>query len=54
MSLKHLTQRLDIWTTFRILTMLIAYFEGMVSQMYLVELQLNKARTLNTEAPFLD
>ena len=30
------------------------YFEGMVNQMYLSELQLNKATTSDTEAPFLD
>ena len=30
------------------------YFEGMVSRIYLPELQLNKANTYDTEAPFLD
>ena len=30
------------------------YFEGMVYQIYLPELQLNKANTTDTEAPFLD
>ena len=30
------------------------YFEGMVNQMYPPELQLNKANTTDTEAPFLD
>ena len=30
------------------------YFEGMVDQIYPPELQLNKANTLDTEAPFLD
>ena len=30
------------------------YFEGMVNQIYPPELQLNKANTLDTEAPFLD
>ena len=30
------------------------YFEGMVNQIYPPELQLNKANTKNTEAPFLD
>ena len=30
------------------------YFEGMVNQMYPPELQLNKANTSDTEAPFLD
>ena len=30
------------------------YFEGMVNQMYPFELQLNKANTSDTEAPFLD
>ena len=30
------------------------YFEGMVNQFYPPELQLNKANTTDTEAPFLD
>ena len=30
------------------------YFEGMVNQIYLPELQLNKANISDTEAPFLD
>ena len=30
------------------------YFEGMISQIYPAESQLNKANTSNTEAPFLD
>ena len=30
------------------------YFEGMVNQIYLPELQLNKANTSDTEPPFLD
>ena len=30
------------------------YFEGMVNQIYPPELQLNKANTTDTEAPFLD
>ena len=30
------------------------YFEGMVNQIYPLELQLNKANTSDTEAPFLD
>ena len=30
------------------------YFEGMVKQIYLPELQLNKANNTDTEAPFLD
>ena len=30
------------------------YYEGMVNQIYSAELQLNKANTLDTEAPFLD
>ena len=30
------------------------YFEGMVNRVYLLELQLNKANTSDTEAPFLD
>ena len=31
-----------------------SYFEGMVNQIYSPELQLNKANTSDTEAPFLD
>ena len=31
-----------------------SYFEGMVNQIYPPELQLNKASTTDTEAPFLD
>ena len=30
------------------------YFDGMVNQIYLQELQLNKANYSNTKAPFLD
>ena len=30
------------------------YFEGMVNRIYLPEVQLNKANTSDTEAPFLD
>ena len=30
------------------------YFDGMVNQMYLSELQLNKANSSDTEAPFRD
>ena len=30
------------------------YFEGMVNQIYPPELQLNKANSFDTEAPFLD
>ena len=30
------------------------YFEGMVNQIYPLELQLNKANTTDTKAPFLD
>ena len=30
------------------------YFEGMVNRIYPPELQLNKANTSDTEAPFLD
>ena len=32
----------------------IPYFEGMVNQIYPPDLQLNKANTTDTEAPFLD
>ena len=31
-----------------------SYFEGMVNQIYTPEIQLNKANTTDTEAPFLD
>ena len=31
-----------------------SYLEGMVSQIYPAELQLNKANTSDTETPFLD
>ena len=31
-----------------------SYFEGMVNQIYPSELQLNKANTSDSEAPFLD
>ena len=30
------------------------YFEGMVNQIYPPELQLNKAKTTDNEAPFID
>ena len=30
------------------------YFEGMLNQMYLPEMQLNKGNTSDTKAPFLD
>ena len=44
--------------TFRYLSDLLnidnLYFEGMVNQIYPPELQLNKANTSDTEAPFLD
>ena len=33
---------------------IIMYFEGMVNRIYPPELQLNKANTSDTEAPFLD
>ena len=51
-SLRHLTRPLDIYTIS--LTMVNPYFEGMVNQIYPPELKLNKANTLDTEAPFLD
>ena len=41
----HLDDLLNIDTT---------YFEGMVKQIYPSELQLNKANSSDTEAPFLD
>ena len=52
MSLKHLN------STSRYLDDLLnidnPYFEGMVSQIYPAELQVNRANTSDTEAPFLD
>ena len=50
---------IDIWqSTSRYLDDLLnidnPYFEGMVNQIYPSELQLNKANTSDTEAPFLD
>ena len=51
--LKHLTQHLDIWTTF-FKNIDNPYFEGIVSRIYPSELQLNKANTSDIEAPFLD
>ena len=42
---RYLDDRLNIDTP---------YFEGMVNQIYPHELQLNKANTSDTEAPFLD
>ena len=50
--MKHLNLHLDIWTTF--LNIDNPYFEGMVNRIYPPELQLNKANTSDTEAPFLD
>ena len=49
--MKHLNQHLDIWTTFFFDK---PYFEGMVNRIYPSEVQLNKANTSDTEAPFLD
>ena len=46
--LRHLILRLDV------LNIDNPYFEGMVNQIYPPELQLNKANTSDTEAPFLD
>ena len=37
-----------------ILNINIVYFDNMVSRLYLSELQLNKAKTSDTEAMFLD
>ena len=51
--LKHLNLHLDIWTTF-FKNIDNPYFEGMVNRIYPPELQLNKANTSDTEAPFLD
>ena len=51
-TIEHLNLHLDIWTTFFNIDN--PYFEGMVSRIYPPELQLNKANTSDTEAPFLD
>ena len=45
--LKHLTQH-------ELLNIDNPYFEGMVNRIYPPELQLNKANTFDTEAPFLN
>ena len=50
LSKLKLLKHLDIWTTF--LNIDNPYFEGMVNRIYQPELQLNKANTSNTEAPF--
>ena len=47
--LKYLNQHLD-----DLLNIDNHYFEGMVNRIYPPELQLNKANTSDTEAPFLD
>ena len=47
--LKHLNLHLD-----NLLNIDNPYFEGMVNRIYPPELQLNKANTSDTEAPFLD
>ena len=52
MSLMHLTQRLDIWTTF--FNVDSPYLKGMVSHNYPAESQLKKANTSDTEVLFLD
>ena len=52
MLLKHLT--LPPWYRDDLLNIDNPYFEQMVSQMYTTELQLYKANSLDTEAPFLD
>ena len=49
--LKHLNLHLEI---FDLLNIDNPYFEGMVNRIYPPELQLNKANTADTEAPFLD
>ena len=50
--LKHLNQHLDYLDD--ILNIDNLYFERMVNRIYPPELQLNKANTADTEAPFLD
>ena len=53
--LGHLIQRLDIRRLdIDVLNIDNPYFEGMVNQIYPPELQLNKANTSDTEAPFSD
>ena len=47
--LRHLTQPRD-----DLLNIDNPYFEGMVNQIYQPDLQLNKANTSDTKAPFLD
>ena len=48
----HLTLHQDMWMTKLILKIFI--LNKMVSQIYPTELQLNKANSFETEAPFLD
>ena len=52
MLLKHLT--LPPWYLDDLLNIDNPYFEQMVSQIYPTELQLNRANSLDTEAPFMD
>ena len=49
---RHLAQPLDYLDD--LLNIGNPYFEGMVNQIYPPELQLNKANTSDSEAPFLD
>ena len=51
--MKHLNQHLDNYLD-DLLNIDNPYFEGMVNRIYLPELQLNKANTSDSEAPFLD
>ena len=53
--LKHLNQHLDIWTTFSIYLQSLLWRHGQsFLSTWSSELQLNKANTADTEAPFLD
>ena len=60
-SLNHDNQADDIgafnstsWYLSDLLNIGNPYFEGMINQIYPLELQLNKANTTDTETPFLD
>ena len=50
----HLTHLLQVYIVKLYFNIDNPYFEGMVNQIYPPELQLNKANTSDTEAPFLD
>ena len=54
MTIKLMLSRLSIRLLGDLLNIDNPYFEGVVNQIYPPELQLNKANTRDTEAPFLD